>query len=58
MRFGVLGMRNKQDVTDYKKLWIASYFAMTDNYLTLCLLHSTRLPVIVNTRFVPELKAK
>jgi hypothetical protein len=47
-------MRNKQDITDYKRLWIAllrssQLLAMTDNHLTLRLLHCTRLPVIARS---------
>jgi hypothetical protein len=49
-------MRNKQDITDYKKLWIASYLAMTDNHLTLRLLHCTRLPVIARYEAIQKVQ--
>jgi hypothetical protein len=39
-------MRNKQDITDYKKLWIASYLAMTDNCVLCNSRNVRRLPVI------------
>jgi hypothetical protein len=49
-------MQNKQDIIDYKKLWIASFLAMTDNRLRLCLLHSTRLPVIARNEAIQKVK--
>jgi hypothetical protein len=49
-------MRNKQDITDYKKLWIASCLAMTDNRLILPLLHSTRLPVIARHEAIQKVQ--
>jgi hypothetical protein len=49
-------MRNKQDITDYKKLWIASYLAMTDNRMILRLLHSTRLPVIARNEAIQKVQ--
>jgi hypothetical protein len=54
-------MRNKQDITDYKKLWIAllrssQLLAMTDNRLILCLLHSTRLPVIARNEAIQKVQ--
>jgi hypothetical protein len=53
------GMRNKQDITDYKKLWIAllrssQLLAMTDNRLILRLLHCTRLPVIARNEAIQK----
>jgi hypothetical protein len=49
-------MRNKQDITDYKKLWIASCLAMTDNRLTLRLLHSARLPVFARHEAIQKVQ--
>jgi hypothetical protein len=49
-------MRNKQDIADYKKFWIASYLAMTDNRLTLRLLHNSRLPVIARYEAIQKVQ--
>jgi hypothetical protein len=51
----IYGMRNKQDRTDYKKLWIAllrssQLLAMTDNRLTLRPLPTHGYPSLRGTK--------